>query len=210
MTRAFVVLAGLTCVAAVPAFAEPLKMPAALGRAQGIYTPRAGDYEFFLTGPAFPIGATTAQGVGVSIGTGDNATTTTSLGLTAGLGFATTDLVEIGGAIGFVYVSQSQGNQSGNDVTLNIEPFLKVNFGSGMAKDSRINPFALAAVALGYQSQPSSALFSIELAGGAEFMLTHTWGISLYVPFTVQIPTASGSTAKIGIGLGYGLVAYFD
>jgi hypothetical protein len=41
-------------------------------------------------------------------------------------------------------------------------------------------------------------------------MLTHTWGISAYVPLGVLIPTASGSNAHILLGLGFGVVAYFN
>jgi hypothetical protein len=218
MRPAFVALAGLICVAAVPALA--LETPKALGRAEGIYTPRAGDWEFSLTAPAFPVGALAPRGVGATINTCNGCGTDAVFGLGAGLGYAITDLVEVGGALGFNYVSYAGRNGVGgvSGTVLYAEPFLKVNFGSGMARDSRINPYALAAVAIGYDSgglsrydiNGATATFTLELAGGAEFMLTHTWGLTLYVPFSVDIPTASGTSALINIGLGYGLVAYFD
>jgi hypothetical protein len=207
MTRAFIALAGLTCVAAAPALA--VDTPSALGKAEGVYTPRAGIWEFSLTAPAFPITSTT-RGIGASINTGTGGGTTTTIGIGAGLGYAITDLVEVGGALGFGYASLG-GPLGGNQTSFQLEPFLKANFGSGMARDSRINPFAMAALAIGYADLGAggSATFTIELAGGAEFMLTHTWGLSVYVPFSFVIPTASGSSAIINIGLGYGLVAYF-
>jgi hypothetical protein len=211
MTRASVVTAVLSCLVSASALA--IEKPNALGRAEGIYTPRTGDWEFQLTAPAFPIGASDPRGVGAAIHTGNNGTTDVALGLGAGLGYCVTDLVEVGGAFGFTYQSfgGANGVGGGNVTTLNIEPFVKANFGSGMARDSRINPFVLGAVGLGYRDQGGgTALFSIEIAGGAEFMLTHTWGLTAYVPFVFSIPTASGSSATIALGLGYGMVAYFD
>jgi hypothetical protein len=211
MTRALVVVAGLICVASAPALA--LDKPNALGRAEGIYTPRTGDWEFSLTAPAYPVIAGPPRGVGVTINTGTGGSTDTALGLGIALGYCITDLVEVGGAFAFDYAATGgvNGQGGGNTTNLSIEPFVKANFGSGMARDSRINPFALGAVSLGYVNRGvSSALITFELAGGAEFMLTHTWGLTVDVPFVFYIPTASNSSASIGIGLGYGIVAYFN
>jgi hypothetical protein len=207
MTRAFVVLAGLICVAATPALA--VDTPKALGKAEGVYTPRAGDWEFSLTAPAFPIGAAGPRGIGALINTGGG--TAAQIGIGAGLGYAMTDLVEVGGALGFGYVGAG-GVGTFNQTSFNLEPFVKANFGSGMARDSRINPFALAALSIGYLDAGAggTATFTIEVAGGLEFMLTHTWGLSVYVPFAFLIPTASNSNVLINIGVGYGLVAYFN
>jgi len=207
MSRAFVVLAGLTCVTAAPALA--VDTPNALGRAEGVYTPRSGDWEFSLTAPALPVAQLSPRGLGVDINTGAGGTTTTVIGIGAGLGYCMTDLVELGGALNVVYFG---GGGGGNATSLFLEPFIKANFGSGMARDSRINPFAMGALQIGYidLGAGGSAQFTIELAGGVEFMLTHTWGISAYVPLSIIIPTASGSSAHIGLGLGYGIVAYFN
>jgi hypothetical protein len=211
MSRVRFLLASLMCVAAAPALA--VNTPAMLGRSEGIYTPRAGVWEFSLTAPAYPVGGLSVQGVGARINTCNGCGTETSLGLTAGLGYSVTDLVEVGGSFIFVYTnSGAGGGLGGNSFTnLSVEPFLKLNFGSAMARDSRINPFALAGVALGYQNAGGgSGIFSLELAGGAEFMINRWWGITVYIPLGIEIPTASGASAVIGIGLGYGIVTYFD
>jgi hypothetical protein len=212
MKHAIAVLAGIACLVATPAFAEDnSKIPeppksATASTEMKTYTPRAGLWSLQLDGPAFPMwqqapGYNTVRGVGASFPPGG---AQGSGGIGGSLGYTLSDLIEVGGAVGFLGTSNGTG--------FNIEPFLKLNLGADMmASDSRMNPFAMVGVGFNVTSpsgQSSVTVVSPELAGGIEYMLTHSFGISVYVPISLSFPTNGGS-AVLGIGLGYGLVGYF-
>jgi hypothetical protein len=122
---------------------------------------------------------------------------------------------EIGGMLGLL-VSAPSG--SSTVVGFNIEPFLKLNFGSGMSPETRFNWFALVGVGLNILDRggvvPSETLITPELAGGVEMMLTHSFGVSVYIPvslsFNTSPPAGGSSSPVIGLGIGSGLVGYFD
>jgi hypothetical protein len=217
MNRALFVLVGITCLAAAPAFAEdnakipePPKSATASMEAK-TYTPRAGLWSLQLDGPAFPMwqsplpavptGYNTVRGVGASFQPNG---TVGSGGVGGSLGYTLSDMIEVGGAVGFLAASNFTG--------FNIEPFLKLNLGADMmASDSRMNPFALVGVGFNITSVSGTATVTVvtpELAAGVEYMLTHSFGISVYVPITLAFNTNGGS-AVFGLGLGYGLVGYF-
>jgi hypothetical protein len=218
MKDALFVLVGITCLAAAPAFAEdnskipePPKSATTSMEAARTYTPRAGLWSLQLDGPAFPMwqspqpivntGYNTVRGIGASF---PSSGTVGSGGIGGSLGYTLSDMIEVGGAVGFLAASNFTG--------FNIEPFLKLNLGAEMmASDSRMNPFALVGVGFNITSisgAPTVTVISPELAFGVEYMLTHSFGVSLYVPVTLGFNTNGGS-AVLGLGLGYGLVGYF-
>jgi hypothetical protein len=220
MKRVLFVLAGITCLASAPAFADDAAKPpdavkaAAAAEASKPYTPRAGLWSLQLDGPAFPMwqtpfGYNTVRGIGATIPTGAGSTTGSG-GVGGSVGYTLSDLVEVGAALGFVAAGGQGGNTS---VGFNVEPFLKLNLGADMmSTDSRMNPFVLIGCGINILA-PGGGVSNItfvtpELAAGMEFMLTHSFGVSVYVPITLGFNTSGGS-AVLGLGLGYGLVGYF-
>jgi hypothetical protein len=187
-----------------------------------------GQINFFAPTSA-PIGSTglvtqPQRGVNIvstssSAGSGGTSGTTTSFGLTGSIGYCATDLVEVGLGLGFNTVSEP--NNQGSATAFNAQPFLKLNIGGGLALDSRINPFVLFGAGINYTSSSgrflgssSNATFIIpELALGFEAMVTRWWGFSFFVPITMAFDVtqgAQGDVKVLGVGLGYGLSAYFD
>jgi len=228
MKRILFALVGMTLVAPVRARAEET-----LRRS---YTPRAGDREFELDGPAFPIGQINFWGPiggpisalglatqpqrGLSVASQTGGGTTTSFGLTGSIGYCATDLLEFGMGLGFniVTLPSSFGN-SGSALSFNAQPFFKLNFGAGLGTDARINPFVLFGAGINYVSASSGSnstnntFIITEIAPGLEAMVPRYWGISLFIPFTIAFDVTSGAQGDnkvIGVGLGYGLTAYFD
>jgi hypothetical protein len=219
MNRVLIALIGLSCLAASPALADEPVRP----KEEGVrpYTPRAGEWELQVDGPAFPMwqsgdGYNTVRGVGVQVPTASGSKgSTVSAGVGGSLGYTVSDMWEIGGMLGFQVAAPSG---SPTVVGFNIEPFLKLNFGAGMSPETRFNWFALVGVGLNVLAPgsglPSRTLVTPELAGGVEMMLTHSFGVTVYIPVTASFntsPPAGGSSSPvIGLGLGSGLVGYFD
>jgi len=225
MKRSLLAFAGIACLASLPAFADESGKPpdAVKSTAAGekTYTPRAGLWSLQLDGPAFPMwqgaplggystlsgGYNNVRGVGATF---PPAGAVGSGGIGGSLGYTLSDMMELGAALGFLAAGNPGG---GTTVGFNVAPFLKLNLGADMmASDSRMNPFALVGVGFNITS-PGGGISTItyvtpELAAGVEYMLTHSFGISVYVPITLAFNTNGGS-AILGLGLGYGLVGYF-
>jgi len=214
MNRVLIALVGLTCVVAFPAFADEPVRP----KEEGVrpYTPRAGEWELQVDGPAFPMwqsgsGYNTVRGAGIKTGSGGSVVTA---GVGGSLGYTVSDMWEIGGMLGFQIAAPSSGP---SQVGLNVEPFLKLNFGASMSPETRFNWFGLVGIGLNLNSPggggTSTTLVTPELAGGVEMMLTHSFGVTVYVPVTVSFntsPPPGTSSTVFGVGIGSGLVGYFD
>ena len=178
--------------------------------------PQAGDYQLFLDAPPILnatnlVAGTVPHGMGLALAGG---VTTVALGLNGGVGYALTDLFEIGGALAINY----GGTADANSFEFAVEPFVKINLGRQLLGKGGINPFASLGLIFGgasagytnygYTGSNGTALFGFDLDLGAEFMVTHNWGVSAFIPFDLIAPT-NGAPATFGFGVGYGLVAYF-
>jgi hypothetical protein len=176
---------------------------------------RVGTFQLMLMAPPIGVDASQAQalelpgasqlargfGITHSFG-GSNAG---YIGLGAGLGYTLTSLVELGGALSFSYLGGDV-----NTFDLNLEPFIKLNLGPTWHLGA-INPFVLAGIDIGVVAPgegPSAAIFGIDIDPGVEWLFGGRWGVDVYVPIQILVPSESGADVGFNLGVGYGLVGY--
>jgi hypothetical protein len=135
------------------------------------------------------------------------------LGLSGGVGYALTDLLQVGGAVSFIIsgVSPVADGTSGYYQLLG-EPFLKLNFGPAL-KTGALNPFALAGFEFGLAGYTGAAgqawgLFGLDIDPGVEWLFGGRWGIDAFIPIQFQFATYDHAQVGINLGIGYGLVGY--
>ncbi len=181
--------------------------------------PQTGDFQLFLNAPPAVAGFEASNPFGAeAVGSGTRGISGTSfagltslgLGLDAGLGYCFTDLLEGGIALAIDY----SGISPENSFAFGAEPFIKANLGRMVTTSGHFNPFVQFGLVLGEFSassingSASTGLVGFDLNVGIEFLMTRTWGITLYLPLTLIDATSDG-TALFGFGVGYGFAAYF-
>ncbi|MHB1845568.1 MAG: hypothetical protein ACYCWW_12125 [Deltaproteobacteria bacterium] len=182
--------------------------------------PQTGDFQLFLNAPPVVSAFETGSGFGAeTVGFGQRGLsgvsfaglTSVGLGLNAGLGYCFTDLLEGGIALAIDYTSLSPGSV----FAFGAEPFVKANLGRMLTTSGHWNPFLELGLVLGdfaatgvLGGAGSTGLVGFDLDIGAEFLVTRTWGITVYLPITLLDATNEGA-ASFGFGLGYGFAAYF-
>ena len=181
------------------------------------FGPRKGRWQIFLTAPPIATqnyagGFYEPRGFAVNLGsTGGTGFTQIGFGLNGGAGYAYSDLLELGGAVGLDVGNISGGGTSFSAYQFLFEPLVKLNLGSRWHWGQHWNPFVFAGMPIGFggTSAASGFVFGGELAAGAEYMFFDHFGATLFVPLDFVLQTGSPSTFVFSFGIEYGITVYF-
>jgi len=183
--------------------------------AEGGYLPKEHDLQVMLEVPPLVnnvpslLGIASNHGFGITVPT-NGGSAVFNLGLNGALGYCITDMFEIGGALA---IDVAGGN--GTVFVLGVSPFVKLNLGHQLNMGSRVNPFVQTGVTVGVASasagggSTTGGLFIFEVEAGAEFMLTHNFGITASVLPLGIIYSGIGNSTSFQFGFQYGVVGYF-